>query len=152
MRKNKIQSRLSIRTSRAFTLVEIMLVVIIIGIIAAIIVPRFAGKQTKAKSVATKSNIATLSLALDSLELDIGRYPTTSEGLDALLQEPPASGAESGWDGPYLKVLSLPNDPWGNGYQYRYPGQLSVDYDIWSVGPDGQDGTEDDIANVELDS
>lgn len=129
-----------------FTLIEIMLVVIIIGTLAAVMVPRFAGKQQRAKITTTQADIATVSAALDAFELDVGRYPTTDEGLQALMVKPSTLGPEIEWDGPYVKELKP--DPWSHNYQYRFPGEVAVDYDLWSFGPDGQDGGSDDIRNV----
>lgn len=129
-----------------FTLIEIMLVVIIIGTLAAIMVPRFVGKQEKAKTAKARAEVATLCTALDSFEMDVGRFPTADEGLDALLFKPPSLGPEVQWDGPYLRDLAL--DPWGHEYQYRFPGEIAVDYDVWSFGAGGQDGGEDDVRNV----
>lgn len=127
-----------------------MLVVIIIGTLAAVIVPRFAGKQQRAKEAKAKTDIATLTAALDAFELDVGRYPTTDEGLDALMQKPASLGPEVEWDGPYIRELKL--DPWAHEYQYRYPGEFAVDYDVWSLGADGEEGGDDDIRNVSEES
>lgn len=148
MKRIQLHTQSSRGPLRGFTLVEIMLVVIIIGIIAAIIVPRFAGKLGKAKAVTAKSNIAAISTAIDMFELDVGRFPTTDEGLDALLAEPASLDADSDWDR-YMR--EIPRDPWGREYRYRSPGEFTIDYDVWSLGADGQEGTDDDIANVELD-
>ena len=130
-----------------FTLVEIMLVVIIIATLAALIVPRFAGRSEEAKKAAARADIdANLSNALDLYEMDNGAYPTTDQGLAALVAQPTASPAPKNWKGPYLKKKTF-KDPWGNPYQYRSPGTHGTDYDLFSMGPDGVEGGGDDIAN-----
>lgn len=133
--------------SGGFTLIEIMLVVVIIGILAAFMVPRFAGKQEKAKIAKAKAEIAVLATALDSFHMDVGRYPTSEEGLASLMTRPSGIGTDVQWDGPYVRELLA--DPWNHAYQYRCPGEIAVDYDISSFGPDGQEGGEDDIYNVQ---
>ncbi|MBI4355515.1 MAG: type II secretion system major pseudopilin GspG [Candidatus Omnitrophica bacterium] len=122
-----------------------MLVVIIIGVLAAMVVPRLARRTEQAKVARAKADIdANLSIAIDLFELDNGRYPTTQEGIQALAQAPP--GMET-WQGPYLKK-ALPVDPWGKPYVYRAPGEHNTnDYDLFSTGPDGVEGGGDDIAN-----
>ena len=129
---------------RAFTLVEIMLVVIIIGVLAAMVVPRFAGRTEQAKIARAKSDIAAVGLALDVYELDMGSYP---EKLDQLLAAPDSAGlAESNWRGPYLKRGRKGLvDPWGKDYQYE---RLEGDYKLTSFGPDGAQGN-DDLTNQE---
>lgn len=128
---------------RGFTLIELMLVVIIIGIIAAIAVPRMAGRTQKAKLVAARADLGALTTALDGFELDAGRFPTTEEGLDALKVMPASLTKDDGWDGPYLR--DIPIDPWGHNYVYRFPGERNVDFDVYSLGQDGEEGTEDDL-------
>ncbi len=132
-----------------FTLIEIMLVVVIIGTLAAIVVPRLAGSSQKAKVNAARADISANSTALGAFEIDSGRFPGTEEGLDALMEKPASVSDEDQWDGPYLPQLK--DDPWGNPYQYRYPGDFAVDFDLWSFGPDAQNQTEDDIRNVTTD-
>ena len=134
-----------LRDHRGFTLIELMLVIIIIGVLVAMVAPRLAGRSQQAKEAAARADInAHLSAALDLFEMHNGRYPTTSEGLAALRTAP--AGA-SDWKGPYLK-RSVPLDPWGKPYVYRAPGQHNRDdYDLFSIGPDGVEGTADDITN-----
>lgn len=140
------------RTCRAvknagFTLIEIMLVVIIIATLAALIVPRFVGRSEEAKKAAARADIdANLSNALDLYEMDNGAYPTTDQGLAALVAQPMAPPLPKNWKGPYLKKKTF-KDPWGNPYQYRCPGVHGVDYDLFSLGPDGTEGGGDDIVN-----
>ena len=126
-----------------FTLIEIMLVVTIIGILAAVVLPRLVGRGEEARKSAAKLQIENLSLALDTFELDNGRYPATDEGLSALKTAP--ANAKN-WKGPYMKK-DISNDPWGRPYIYRCPGTHSKDYDLLSMGPDGAEGGEDDITN-----
>ena len=131
-------------TSRGFTLIELLLVMVILAVLAALVVPRFVGRTEDVKLKATKADISSIEMALDTFEIDCGRYPTTEEGLGALLEPPPNV---KGWHSKYLKK-GTPKDPWGNPYVYRCPGQHNADgYDLYSFGPDGQDGGGDDIDN-----
>jgi len=133
---------------KGFTLIEIMVVVIIIGILAALVIPRFAGRTEQARIAAAKTQIDSLfSSALDMYEADNGNYPSTEQGLQALRIQPSTDPAPRNWKGPYLKK-DVPLDPWGNAYGYAYPGMHNPSgYDLYSFGPDGQDGTDDDITN-----
>ena len=137
---------LSLVSKRGFTLVEIMLVVIIIGVLAAMVVPRFAGRTEQAKIARAKSDIAAIGLALDLYELDLGQY--SSALADLTVKDPPSGLSEEAkgqWNGPYLKK-GLPKDPWGREYLYSRESKHHQDYDLSSLGSDGQPG-KDDIAN-----
>ena len=121
---------------RGFTLVEILVVITIIGLIMGLVGPRVLNYLTESKAKAAKIQIESFGSALDLYFLDNGRYPSSSEGLGALVQRP---GSTMSWNGPYLKGAIVPNDPWGNAYVYRAPGQHGT-YDIMSYGADGQEG------------
>jgi len=128
---------------RGVTLIELVVVMVIIGLIAALAAQRFMGKIETANRTSAKNQITELEGALDLFRLDVGRYPTAEEGLQALRVKP--QGVEN-WDGPYLKK-DLPNDPWKRPYVYRRPGQHG-DVDLLSFGADGQEGGEGDNADV----
>jgi general secretion pathway protein G len=126
-----------------FTLVEMLLVLVILATLAAIVIPKMAGRSQQAKVTAAQSQISSIEMALDAFEVDNGYYPKTG-GLNDLL-DPPANAPQ--WKGPYLKK-GVPLDPWGNAYTYEYPGKHNPNgYDIMSMGPDGRAGTDDDITN-----
>ncbi|MBU0469594.1 MAG: type II secretion system major pseudopilin GspG [Candidatus Omnitrophica bacterium] len=131
-----------------FTLIEIMLVVIIIGVLAAMVIPNMSGRGRQARISAAKADIeANLMTVLDLYELANGQYPTTEQGLAALIRKPNSSPVPNNWDGPYLKKKSIPTDPWGKEYNYVSPGARNTDsFDLSSYGPDGFE-SEDDIVN-----
>jgi general secretion pathway protein G len=134
------------RVNRGFTLIELLLVLVILTTLTAIVLPKLTGRSKEAKVTAAKTQIAQLEVALDSFEIDLGRYPTTVEGLRALVEKP-TTDAEA-WKQPYLRREEIPKDPWGNDYIYRYPGQYNqFGYDLSSHGPDGKQGGGDDIVN-----
>lgn len=124
------------RRGTGFTLVEVMVVVVILGILAVLIVPRVVGRSEEARIVAAKHDIAAIMQSLKLYRLDNGRYPTAEQGLDALVNKPQKSPVPSNWR-PYLD--KLPHDPWGNPYQYLNPG-VHGEIDVFSFGADGQAG------------
>lgn len=129
--------------TKAFTLIELMLVVIIIGILSAMVIPRLTGRSEEARKSAAKADIeSNLALALDMYEMDSGSYPSS---LDALRTKSTEAG---NWKGPYIK--KKPADPWGRNYVYKTPGSHNTDsYDLYSLGKDGQEGGGDDVVNWE---
>jgi general secretion pathway protein G len=129
---------------RGFTLVEILVVITIIGLIMGLVGPRVLNYLTESKVKAAKIQIESFASALDLFFLDTGRYPTSSEGLSALVQRP---GAIASWNGPYVKGGVIPNDPWGHPYVYRSPGQHGT-YDLISYGADGQEGGTGTAADI----
>ena len=132
------------RTNRGFTLIELLLVLVILGILAALVVPKFSGRTEQARQAAAHSQIAIFSTALDAFEVDNGYYPKGRNGLQDLVQAPRDA---QNWKGPYLKG-EIPADPWGNAYIYECPGKHNpTSYDLTSVGPDGREGGDDDITN-----
>jgi general secretion pathway protein G len=139
--KNVLKSR----PSRGFTLLELLVVVVIIGLLVAYVGPKYFGQIGKSEIVAARAQIEAFEKALDTFRLDVGRYPTTEEGLDALVRRPESASA---WSGPYLKK-AVPNDPWGRPFAYRAPSSKpGVDYDIVSLGKDGQPGGTEERADV----
>ncbi len=131
---------------RGFTLIEVMIVVLILGILAAVIVPNVVGRAHDARVAAAKQDIATLSQALAMYKLDNGRLPTTEQGLKALVEKPATAPVPANWrTGGY--IARLPNDPWGNPYQYASPG-LRGEFDVWSHAADGKTGGEGEAADI----
>ena len=129
-----------------FTLIELMLVIVIIGALAAMVIPRLTGRSEEARIGATRADIkGNLSLALRLYEVDNGHYPTTEQALSALIIKPTSPPVPQHWKGPYIETEAL--DPWKRPYEYRYPGTHPPrDYDLFSLGPDGKE-SEDDIRN-----
>ena len=135
----KLQTLRSVpRASRGMTLIEILVVLVLIGIVLGIVGGNFIGRGEKAKADAAKIEIGQIGQALDLYKLETGKYPSSSEGLQALVSAP--SGAAN-WNGPYWKKSTIPKDPWGNEYRYSSPGQKGA-YDIVSLGADGKEGGE----------
>jgi general secretion pathway protein G len=128
------------RAIRGFTLIELLLVLVILGVLAALVVPKFVGRGQQARETAAKADISSIKTALNAFEIDTGRFPSTEEGLSALVQAP---ANVQNWKS-YLDAV--PKDPWGNAYQYRYPGQRGGEFDVYSFGADGREGN-DDIGN-----
>lgn len=137
--------RLQRRTSHSgFTLLELLVVIVIIGLLAAYVGPKYFSQLGKSEVTITKAQIESFEKSLDTFRLDVGRYPTTEEGLGALMIAPPATAGK--WNGPYLKK-GVPPDPWGHPYQYRAPGSKG-EYDIVSTGKDGQPGGTGENADI----
>ena len=131
------------RIQAGFTLIELLVVVVIIGLLTAVVGPRLFSQVGKSEQSAARAQIDAFSKALDTYRLDTGRFPTTDQGLQALMVKP---DGEARWNGPYLQK-KLPQDPWGKAYVYKSPGQ-GADYDLLSYGKDGQPGGEQDNADV----
>jgi len=140
--REKIRGRS--RGEGGFTLIEILVVITIIALIMSLVGPRVLNYLGESKVKAAKIQIQSLGSSLDLFNLDTGRYPTTAEGLTALVQSP---GTIASWNGPYLKGGLVPNDPWGNAYVYRSPGEHGP-YDIMSYGSDGQEGGTGTAADI----
>jgi general secretion pathway protein G len=131
---------------RGFTLIEIMVVIVILGVLAALIVPKVMGRPDEARIVAAKQDIGAISQALKLYRLDNTRYPTSEQGLKALVQKPTSGPETKNWKpGGYLE--HLPDDPWGHPYQYANPGTHG-EIDIWSLGADGEPGGEGVDADI----
>lgn len=143
----KVQAR-----RRAFTLLEVLMVVVIIGLLAAFVVPNFFGAQRGAEiDLAEAAVTGSIPNALKMYRLHMQRYPGEDDGgLMALVEPPEEEEAAENWRGPYIDDPEKLKDPWGNEFVYEYPGQYNEDgFDLYSLGPDGEEGTEDDITNWE---
>jgi general secretion pathway protein G len=136
--------RASLGNSRGFTLVELLVVIIILGLLAGLVGPRLFGRVGQSRQATARAQIELLGAALDQYRLDVGSYPASAVGLTALVQNPNIPN----WNGPYLKKSAVPSDPWGRAYQYKCcPGDHG-EYDIWSAGADGAPGGDGENADV----
>lgn len=129
---------------KGFTLLELLVVMVIIGLLASYVAPRFFMQVGKSEIKATRAQMDAFGKALDTYRLDTGRYPNSTQGLKALVERP---DAEPKWSGPYLQK-SVPPDPWGQPYIYKSPGTSGRDYDLTSLGKDGQPGGEGESADI----
>jgi general secretion pathway protein G len=131
-----------------FTLIEILVVVIVIGLLAGLVGPRILGRVSEAKTATARTQIELIGLGLDNYRLDNGSYPTTEQGLVALQEKPVREPVPTSWRGPYLKK-AIPSDPWGRPYGYASPGEHNpTGYDLWTYGRDGASGGEGDDADI----
>jgi general secretion pathway protein G len=131
-----------------FTLIELLVVLVILGLLAGLVGPQVMKYLGSAKTDSARLQIEDLAASLDLYRLEVGRYPTTQEGLEALVEAPPGA---SNWNGPYLKKRQIPKDPWGNEYHYRSPGEHGP-FDLYSLGADdseGGDGENQDVVSWE---
>jgi general secretion pathway protein G len=134
------------RKSAGFTLVELLIVMVILGLLSALVGPRLFGHLGSSKTKAARTQIEMLGAALDMYRLDMGRYPATEDGINALSQKPADEARAANWRGPYLKK-KVEKDPWGNAYVYNFPDQHG-EYDLVSLGADGQPGGEGEDADT----
>ena len=132
--------------SKGFTLLELLVVIVIIGLLAGYVAPRYFGQVGKSEVQVARAQIDSLEKALDQFRLDTRHYPTAEQGLEALNSKP---SNEANWSGPYLKK-AVPNDPWGRPYVYRVPGS-KAEYDLYSLGRDGKPGGSGEDADIGLD-
>ncbi len=132
-----------------FTLIEMLVVLAILVLIMSMVGPRILGSRKKADINAAKSQIGMLRASLETYSIDLKDFPSTEQGLTALVEAPAEEDKSSKWEGPYISKSTIPKDPWGRDYQYEYPPTHGKDSypDIWSFGPDGEDNTEDDIVS-----
>jgi general secretion pathway protein G len=144
MASQVIEIQGSRRRSRGFTLLELLVVMVIIGLLAGFVAPRYFAQVGKSQVKAARAQIDALDKALEQYRIDVGHLPTSEQGLAALQAQPPG---EQNWAGPYLKK-DVPNDPWGNPYQYVTPGTHNNDYDLMSFGKDGRQGGTGENADL----
>jgi general secretion pathway protein G len=141
---------ISMRSGKGFTLIELMVVIAILGILAGLVLPRFMGRTEEAKKTKARIQIENLEGALKLYKLDNGTYPTTEQGLEALVQKPATGVIPKNWrEGGYLEKGKVPLDPWGNGYVYLSPGVKNKDFDLKALGADGEEGGEGDNQDIE---
>lgn len=138
------QPRFRARRASGFTLLELLVVMVIIGLLAGFVAPRYFAQVGKSQVKVARAQIDALDKALDQFRLDVGRYPTTEEGLQALVTQP---SGETRWAGPYLKK-GVPPDPWGHPYVYEQPGTHNGDFDLLSYGKDGRPGGNGEDADL----
>ena len=144
--KNSL-AQLRHNAQKGYTLIEIMVVIVIIGILATLVIPRIMGRPDEARVVSAKHDVATLVQALKLYKLDSGRYPTTEQGLNALVQKPTSEPVPMNWKtGGYLDKLPL--DPWGTSYQYTNPGTHNNEIDVYSFGADSKAGGTDNDSDI----
>lgn len=130
---------------RGFSLIEVLVAVALIALLVGVVAPRAIGWLSSGQTKTTQIQINSLATALATFRLEIGRYPTTAEGLDALVKAP---AGVSGWNGPYVQAKTIPKDPWDRPYLYRQPPQKAVDFDLYSLGADGLPGGDNANADI----
>lgn len=134
---------------KGFSLIELMVVIVILGLLATFLLPKIINRPDEARITKAKSDIKSIESALKLYKLDNGIYPTTEQGLQALITKPETEPIPKNWKkGGYLDTNSLPKDPWGNNYIYRSPGENERDYEIISLGADGKEGGQDNDADI----
>lgn len=143
-----VSARHARRSSPGFTLLELVVVIIVLGLLAAIVAPQILGRVSDARTTSAETQVALFGTALDNYRLDNGAYPTTEQGLAALREKPTRAPIPTNWRGPYLRK-DVPLDPWGKPYIYRSPGERNVSgYDLLSLGRDGKPGGEGEDKDV----
>lgn len=138
------------KNQKGFTLIELMVVIIILGLLAGLVLPKILGREEEARVTTAKTQIRNLEGGLDQFKLDNGFYPSTDQGLDALIRKPEAGRIPTNWkEGGYLKPARIPKDPWGKDYLYFSPGNEGREYEIISYGADGEQGGDGKNADIE---